>query len=140
MNKGRNSDMEDETLSNILNILQNSNNNTTNSSANANNNTNINHNNGNNDLQNLLLKMLLSGGLNNMFAPKPKEPEPETKPAPPRTINLENYKRLDWTTMAPLTTSTATKCTLCAIICSEILSSICVWIKRRNGLTPYSRS
>lgn len=126
--------MEDDVLNNILNLLQND--------GNAKNNVSTNKNTGHNlndDLQGMLLKMLLSGGLNNMFAPKQTEPAPaSTTPPTPRTINLENYKRLDWTTMASSTTSTVIEYTVLAIKCSEILSSIWVWIKRRNGRTPNS--
>ena len=125
--------MQDEVLTNILNMLQNDNGQKINPEANKNNNFSS-----NNDLQSMLIKMLLSGQLNNLFAPKPKEPEPTPTPPTPRTINLENYKRLDWTTIASFTTSTTIKCTFLVMICSEILSSICVWIKRRNGRTPNS--
>jgi hypothetical protein len=37
----------------------------------------------------LLLKLLLNGNLQKMFTPKPKEPEIV------RTINLDNYSRVD---------------------------------------------
>ncbi len=80
--------MADDTLNNILNLLQGS------STSN-----NTNNNNNNNDIQTMLLKFLLSGGLNNIFANKPAAPapapEPDPTPPPPRTINLENYQRLD---------------------------------------------
>jgi hypothetical protein len=48
------------------------------------------------DMQSIMLKMLMSGGLNNLFASK-QAPEsiPKQPPAPPRTINLENYRRVD---------------------------------------------
>ena len=93
--------MADDTLNDILNLLQNSNTNTQNNTSNNN----------NNDLQMMLLKFLLSGGLNNLFPNKNTAATPEPTPAtptPPRTINLENYQRLDWTSIALLTTSTAT--------------------------------
>lgn len=126
--------MENDVLGNILNILQNDTNTTNNASTSKNTNHNL-----NDDLQGMLLKMLLSGGLNNMFAPKQTESAPASTTSPtPRTINLENYKRLDWTTMTSLTTSTVIACTVLAISCSEILSSIWVWINRRNGRTPNS--
>ena len=92
--------MADDTLNNILNLLQ---------SNNGNNNTQNNNNNSNNDMQMMLLKFILSGGLNNLFPNQTNAAKPEpTAPTPPRTINLENYQRLDWTTIASLTTSTAT--------------------------------
>jgi hypothetical protein len=37
----------------------------------------------------LLLKFLLNGGLQKLLTPKPKEPDPV------RTINLDNYVRID---------------------------------------------
>jgi len=84
--------MEDETLNNILNLLQNVNGNhtgdTTNNASNA-----------NNDIQTLLIKFLLSGGLNQIMnlrnqstAPKPAQTAEDEKP---RTIDLTNYQRLD---------------------------------------------
>ena len=91
--------MADDTLNNILNLLQ------------GNNNSQSNNNGNNNDMQMMLLKFILSGGLNNLFPNQNATPKPEptpTTPTPPRTINLENYQRLDWTTIASLTTSTAT--------------------------------
>ena len=91
--------MADDTLNNILNLLQ------------GNNNSQSNNNGNNNDMQMMLLKFILSGGLNNLFPNQNTTPKPEptpTAPTPPRTINLENYQRLDWTTIASLTTSTAT--------------------------------
>lgn len=94
--------MADDTLNNILNLLQ---------SNNGNNNTQSNNNNSNNEMQMMLLKFLLSGGLNNLFPNQNATTKPESTPptpTPPRTINLENYQRLDWTTIALLTTSTAT--------------------------------
>lgn len=85
--------MQDEVLTNILNLLQ-SDSGTKSNNANPNPNNNNNANN-NGNLQGMLIKMLLSGQLNNLFAPKPQEAEPTPPPPPPRTINLENYKRLD---------------------------------------------
>ena len=84
--------MEDDTLNNILNLLQNANN------------TNVNDTNSNtlfsnNDIQTLFIKYLLSGGLNQLInlrkqnTPPKKEPEPT--PQKPRTIDLTNYQRLD---------------------------------------------
>ena len=95
--------MEDETLNNVLNLLQNA------SSNNSNNTNNTNHNNNsdnlinnlfssNTDLQTLLIKFLLSGGLNQILNFKhqnTKQPETETKPEKLRTIDLTNYQRLD---------------------------------------------
>ncbi len=82
--------MDEDALSNIINLLQGSNN-----SQNT-----INNNNGggfannqNNDMQALLLKMLMSGAFNNLLTPKSKEPE--ATPPIKRTIDLENYKRID---------------------------------------------
>ena len=80
--------MQDDTLNNILNILQGSNNSGSNQQNNSGNNSN------NLDLQNLLIKLLLSGGLNNIF-PKQQADNITSEPPKPRTINLENYKRLD---------------------------------------------
>lgn len=122
--------MEDETLNNVLNLLQNASNN------NANNNSTS-----NNDIQTLLIKFLLSGGLNqimNLRTQNTTPPPATVTPAPekPRTIDLTNYQRLDWTSTASFTTSTVAKWIWSVIICSEILSSICDWIKRRMGRTP----
>jgi hypothetical protein len=44
---------------------------------------------GTNGANDLLLKYLLNGGLQKLLTPKPKEPEPV------RTINLDNYIRVD---------------------------------------------
>ena len=82
--------MEDETLSNILTLLQNSNatnqapNKATTSSA-------------NNEIQTMLIKFLLSGGLNQFMnfnqnnTPNSSSNIEEKK----RTIDLKNYQRLD---------------------------------------------
>ena len=84
--------MEDDTLNNVLNLLQNANNNHAN---NTNNNTLF----SDNDIQTLFIKYLLSGGLDQLMnlrkqnTPQKKEPEPE--PSKPRTIDLTNYQRLD---------------------------------------------
>lgn len=120
--------MEDETLNNVLNLLQNTSNN------NSNNPNNLFTN--NNDLQTLLIKFLLSGGLNQILGSRKEEPKAQPEPPKPRTIDLTNYQRLDWTTMLSSTTSISVKWICSVIICSEILSSICVWIKRRIGRTP----
>ncbi len=85
--------MEDETLNNILNLLQNTN---SNNSSNHNNNSSAN----NNDLQTLLIKFLLSGGLNQIMNlrnqnPTPPPTTPTPPPEKPRTIDLTNYQRLD---------------------------------------------
>ena len=83
--------MEDDTLNNVLNMLQNV----------GNNNSNQTNNNmfPNNDIQTLLIKFLLSGGLSqimNMHNQNDiKKDEPATKPEKPRTIDLTNYQRLD---------------------------------------------
>lgn len=82
--------MEDETLNNILNLLQNTgsnhqSNNTNNSST-------------NNDLQTLIIKFLLSGGLNqimNMRNQNNPQPAMPKTPEPTRKIDLSNYQRLD---------------------------------------------
>lgn len=119
--------MEDETLNNVLNLLQNV----------SGNNSSNNNTNSNNDLQNLLIKFLLSGGLNQIMNLRNQEKQhSEPEPEKPRTIDLTNYQRLDWTTMTSSTTSISAKWICSVIICSEILSSICVWIKRRIGRTP----
>ena len=86
--------MEDETLNNVLNLLQN---------ATSNNSNNINLNNNsfsnNNDIQTLLIKFLLSGGLNQILNLRKQEndtPKESTPPAAkPRTIDLTNYQRHD---------------------------------------------
>ena len=82
--------MEDETLTNVLNLLQNVNNsNSNNANATASN---------NNDIQTLLIKFLLSGGLNQIMNLRnqntPPQPTPAT-PEKPRTIDLTHYQRLD---------------------------------------------
>lgn len=127
--------MEDETLNNILNLLQNATNN------NNSNNTNNSAPSNNNDIQSLLIKFLLSGGLNQIMNLRNQNTTPpptpaQSQPEKPRTIDLTNYQRLDWTTTASSTMSIAAKWICCVMICSEILSSICVWIKRRIGRTP----
>lgn len=121
--------MEDETLNNILNLLQTANNP---SSNNANTSSN-------NDLQTLLIKFLLSGGLTqimNLRNQNTTSPAPTPPPEKPRTIDLTNYQRIDWSTTALFTISILAKWISPVMICSEILSSIWVWIKRRMGRTP----
>ncbi len=86
--------MEDETLNNILNLLQNASNN--NNSNNTSNNTPSN----NNDIQSLLIKFLLSGGLNQIMNLRNQNTTPPPAPTPSqpeklRTIDLTNYQRLD---------------------------------------------
>ena len=83
--------MEDETLNNVLNLLQN---------ANSNNSNTANNTAANNDIQTLLIKFLLSGGLNqimNLRNQNTTPPPTSTTPVPekPRTIDLTNYQRLD---------------------------------------------
>ena len=83
--------MEDETLNNVLNLLQNA---TSNSSSNNQNNSSSN----NNDIQTLLIKFLLSGGLNQIMNLRNQNNTPPTQTPPPekpRTIDLTNYQRLD---------------------------------------------
>ena len=84
--------MEDDTLNNILNLLQNVNNNSNTNTTNA---TFSN----NNDLQTLLIKFLLSGGLNQLMNMRNQNSTEKTEPKPapenPRTIDLTNYQRLD---------------------------------------------
>ncbi len=84
--------MEDETLTNILNLLQNV---TNNNSNNSSNNTAP----SNNDVQTLLIKFLLSGGLNQIMNLRnqntTEKNSKETEPTKPRTIDLTNYQRLD---------------------------------------------
>ena len=84
--------MEDETLNNILNLLQNVTGNHTNQTDNT-----IFSN--NNDFQNLLLKFLLSGGLNQIMDLRnqntTQKSQSEPRPERPRTIDLTNYQRLD---------------------------------------------
>ncbi len=85
--------MEDDTLNNVLNLLQNANNNNTN---NANNNNLFSN---NNDIQTLFIKFLLSGGLNQLMNFRTQDTsskkQPEQTPPKPRTIDLTNYQRLD---------------------------------------------
>lgn len=86
--------MEDETLSNVLNFLQNV---TSNNSNNTNNSINNLFSN-NNDIQTLLLKFLLSGGLNQIMNTNKKDTASKTEahiPEKHRTIDLTNYQRLD---------------------------------------------
>ena len=84
--------MEDETLTNILNLLQNVTNNNSNNSSN-------NPAPSNNDVQTLLIKFLLSGGLNQIMNLRNQnttgKSSKETEPIKPRTIDLTNYQRLD---------------------------------------------
>ena len=81
--------MEDETLSNILNLLQNTN--TSTSKPTANSSSTI-----NNEVQTMLLKFLLSGGLNQFMNFNKNNPtETTTISDKPRTIDLKNYQRLD---------------------------------------------
>lgn len=81
--------MEDETLSNILNLLQNTN--TSTSKPTANSSSTI-----NNEVQTMLLKFLLSGGLNQFMNFNKNNPsETNTISDKPRTIDLKNYQRLD---------------------------------------------
>lgn len=81
--------MEDETLNNVLNLLQNASNN------NSNNTNNLFAN--NNDIQTLLIKFLLSGGLNQILNNRQQENKTKatSEPEKPRTIDLTNYQRLD---------------------------------------------
>jgi len=82
--------MEDETLSNILTLLQNSN--TTNPTPNKATTSSV-----NNEIQTMLIKFLLSGGLNQFMnfnknnTPNSSSNIEEKK----RTIDLKNYQRLD---------------------------------------------
>ena len=123
--------MEDDTLNSILNLLQNSNRNNTQSTQ-TNSTPNL-----NNDIQNILIKFLLSGGLNQILNFNNNQAQTTQQPQEkPRTIDLKNYQRLDWTSILSSTTSTTTAWTCSVIIFSEILSSICDWIKRRIGRTP----
>ena len=80
--------MEDDTLNNILNLLQNS------GCSNKQSTTNNSSPNLNNEIQNLLIKFLLSGGLNQILNINNTTSTP-TKPDKPRTINLKDYQRLD---------------------------------------------
>lgn len=85
--------MEDETLSNILNLLQNTNTSTSTSTSKptANSSSTI-----NNEVQTMLLKFLLSGGLNQFMNFNKNNPtETTTISDKPRTIDLKNYQRLD---------------------------------------------
>ncbi len=80
--------MEDDTLTNVLNLLQNV---SANNKQSAPNSTNT----ANNDLQSLLIKFLLSGGLTqilNFFSQKNANNENLEKH---RTIDLKNYQRID---------------------------------------------
>ena len=82
--------MEDDTLNNILNHLQGTNTQTKQTSPN---NTTPNL---NNDIQNLLIKFLLSGGLNQILnINNSNAPAPQQTSETPRTIDLKNYQRLD---------------------------------------------
>lgn len=82
--------MEDETLSNILTLLQSSN--ATNQAPNKATTTSA-----NNEIQTMLIKFLLSGGLNQFMnfnqnnTPNSSSNIEEKK----RTIDLKNYQRLD---------------------------------------------
>ncbi len=79
--------MEDETLNNVLNLLQNVSSNSTNSNTTFSN---------NNDIQTLLIKFLLSGGLNQIMNLRNQETKTKPEPEPvKRTIDLTNYQRLD---------------------------------------------
>ena len=81
--------MEDETLNQILNLLQNNGNNSNQNQTSSNNN--------NNDIQTLLIKFLLSGGLTQIMNARNQAATPSTPPPsePVRTIDLTNYQRLD---------------------------------------------
>ena len=82
--------MEDDTLNNILNLLQGTNTQTKQTSPN---NTTPNL---NNDIQNLLIKFLLSGGLNQILnINNSNTSTPQQTSETPRTIDLKNYQRLD---------------------------------------------
>ncbi len=79
--------MEDETLNNVLNLLQNATSNNTNNNAST-----------NNDIQTLLIKFLLSGGLTQIINLRNQNNTNKTgtaSPEQPRTIDLTNYQRLD---------------------------------------------
>lgn len=83
--------MEDETLNNILSLLQNANNNSTNNTTKPSSNLN-------DDIQNLLIKFLLSGGLNQIMNLRNQDAKTKDEPTPEpekRTIDLTNYQRLD---------------------------------------------
>lgn len=82
--------MEDDTLNNILNLLQNTN--QTNHANQANTHTpNL-----NNDIQNLIIKFLLSGGLNQILNTNNSNTTTTNSASEkPRTIDLKNYQRLD---------------------------------------------
>ena len=86
--------MEDETLNNILNLLQNATGNNSNQANNTTANRTL-----NDDIQNLLIKFLLSGGLNQIINMRNQnnvsKEEPQTEPEKLRTIDLSNYQRLD---------------------------------------------
>ncbi|MBQ7973818.1 MAG: hypothetical protein IJ295_02580 [Clostridia bacterium] len=82
--------MEDETLNNVLKLLQNTSHD--NQKSNQTNNTS-----NNNDLQTLLIKFLLSGGLNQILNiyNKNTNQTPNSTTEKVRTIDLKNYQRLD---------------------------------------------
>ena len=82
--------MEYDTLNSILNLLQNSNRNNTQSTQ-TNSTPNL-----NNDIQNILIKFLLSGGLNQILNFNNNQAQTTQQPQEkPRTIDLKNYQRLD---------------------------------------------
>jgi hypothetical protein len=72
LNNGE-SKQEQSPLSNILGLLQQ------------------NNHNAKPDMNDIMLKFLLSGGLKTLFPQKPKD----TEPSKIRTINLDNYTRID---------------------------------------------
>lgn len=82
--------MEDETLNNVLNLLQNA----TGNHSNNNQTTST-----NNDIQTLLIKFLLSGGLNQIMNLRNQNSNStkteSTQSEKLRTIDLTNYQRLD---------------------------------------------
>lgn len=83
--------MEDETLTNVLNLLQKTNTNNQSNQSNNSSSSNL-----NNDIQTLLIKFLLSGGLNQiMNFQNNNQSSTQTTPEKPRTIDLKNYQRLD---------------------------------------------
>lgn len=82
--------MEDDTLNNILNLLQNTN------QTNHPNQASTHTPNLNNDIQNLIIKFLLSGGLNQILnANNSNTTTTNSASEKPRTIDLKNYQRLD---------------------------------------------
>lgn len=83
--------MEDEALTNILNLLQN---NSLNTNKQQTNNTTSSTPTINNELQTMLIKFLLSGGLNQFINPN-KNNTDTNAPEKIRTIDLKNYQRLD---------------------------------------------